>query len=311
MLASSHILVKYRRNLRNRIKRHWILYLLLIVPLTWVIVFHYIPMYGVIMAFQNFSIKKGYFGSQWVGTKHFERFITSPNFTMLLKNTLAISLYSMVANFCCQVVFALMLNEVTAKRYRKTVQMFSYLPYFISVVTVVAILNQVFSYYGLFNNLLNALGAERVSFFSTATSFRHMYVWSGVWSSMGYGAVIYIAALAGIPIDLYEAAELDGATRLQKIIYINIPSIMPTMTIMLLLSTGRVMSVGFEKVYMMQNNLNLSVSQVFSTYTYQIGLLNRQYSYSAAVNLFSSVVNVLLLLTTNAFARRFSETSLF
>lgn len=311
MLTATPAPHKYKRNLLNRIKRHWILYLLLLVPLAWVIIFHYIPMYGVVMAFQNFSIKKSYFGSPWVGFKHFERFISSPNFTMLLKNTLVVSLYSMVANFCSQVVFALMLNEVTAKRYRKTVQMLSYLPYFISVVTVVAILNQVFSLHGLFNNMLAAFGLERISFFSTASSFRHMYVWSGVWSGMGYGAVIYIAALAGIPTDLYEAADLDGATRLQKIRYINIPSIMPTMTIMLLLSAGRVMSVGFEKVYLMQNNLNLSVSQVFSTYTYQVGLLNRQYSYSAAVNLFSSIVNVLLLLSTNAFARRFSETSLF
>lgn len=311
MISATHSPHKYKRNLWKRIKRHWILYLLLLVPLTWVIVFHYIPMYGVVMAFQNFSIKKGYFGSPWVGLKHFERFISSPNFIMLLKNTLAVSIYSMFANFSCQVIFALMLNEVRAKCYRKTVQMLSYLPYFISVVTVVAILNQVFSYHGLINNLINALGFERMSFFNTASSFRHMYVWSGVWSGMGYGAVIYIAALAGIPLDLYEAADLDGATRMQKIIYINIPSILPTMTIMLLLSAGRVMSVGFEKVYLMQNNLNLSLSQVFSTYTYQVGLLNRQYSYSAAVNLFSSLVNVVLLLTTNAFARRFSDTSLF
>lgn len=311
MISAAHSPHKYKRNLWKRIKRHWILYLLLLVPLTWVIVFHYIPMYGVVMAFQNFSIKKGYFGSPWVGLKHFERFISSPNFIMLLKNTLAVSIYSMFANFSCQVIFALMLNEVRAKRYRKTVQMLSYLPYFISVVTVVAILNQVFSYHGLINNLINVLGFERMSFFNTASSFRHMYVWSGVWSGMGYGAVIYIAALAGIPLDLYEAADLDGATRMQKIIYINIPSILPTMTIMLLLSAGRVMSVGFEKVYLMQNNLNLSLSQVFSTYTYQVGLLNRQYSYSAAVNLFSSLVNVVLLLTTNAFARRFSDTSLF
>ena len=311
MISATHSPHKYIRNLWKRIKRHWILYLLLLVPLTWVIVFHYIPMYGVVMAFQNFSIKKGYFGSPWVGLKHFERFISSPNFIMLLKNTLAVSIYSMFANFSCQVIFALMLNEVRAKRYRKTVQMLSYLPYFISVVTVVAILNQVFSYHGLINNLINALGFERMSFFNTASSFRHMYVWSGVWSGMGYGAVIYIAALAGIPLDLYEAADLDGATRMQKIIYINIPSILPTMTIMLLLSAGRVMSVGFEKVYLMQNNLNLSLSQVFSTYTYQVGLLNRQYSFSAAVNLFSSLVNVVLLLTTNAFVRRFSDTSLF
>jgi len=189
--------------------------------------------------------------------------------------------------------------------------MLSYLPYFISVVVIVSILNQVFSLHGLVNTFIQNMGFAPFSFFGKASTFRHMYVWSGVWSGMGYGSVIYIAALSKVDLELYEAAVIDGATKLQKILHIDIPTIMPTMTILLILSISQIMNVGFEKVYLMQSKINLSVSQVIATYVYQIGLISQQYSFSAAVGIFNSIINVILLVLANALARSLSETSLW
>lgn len=262
------------------------------------------------MAFQDFSIRLGYFESPWVGLKHFQRFFQSSMFWQLIRNTVTLSIYSLVTEFLITIVLALIINEIQNKYLKKSLQMISYLPHFISTVIIVAILQQIFSMTGMVNQLIEILGLPPHSFF-TAKTFRHMYVWSGVWSSVGYGSVIYVAAMAKIDIQLYEAAVLDGANRLQKIWYIDIPGITPTMIVLLILRMGSIMGVGFEKVYLMQTDINIGVSQVISTYVYQVGLISQQYSFSAAVGIFNSVINVLFLLTANAFARKVSETSLW
>ena len=301
----------FGQRLSFSVRKHWFLYLLLLFPLCWVVIFKYIPIYGLSMAFQNFSIRKGYFRSDWVGLAHFRRFFESPMFWKLASNTVTLSLYDMVVGFICPIVFSLLVNETRNTRLKKTVQMVSFLPYFISTVVTVAMLQQMFSLTGVFSQITAIFGLKAKSFFGTAATFRHMHVWSGVWSGMGYGAVIYIAALAKIDVQLYEAAMLDGANRLQKILHIDLPGIAPTMIILLILRMSGIMNVGFEKVFLMQTNINIGISQVISTYVYQVGLIGQQYSFSAAVGFLNSVINVLFLLITNAVARRVSETSLW
>ena len=301
----------YFARLKKSLKKHWILYVFFSLPFAYIIIFSYIPMYGIVMAFQDFSVKAGYFGSPWVGFENFSRFFRSAMFSQLMYNTITISLYSMIAGYFTTIIFALMVNEVRYRRLKKTVQMISYLPYFISTVIIVSMLNQIFSLNGVINNFMQSLGFSPYSFFGNASTFRHMYVWSGIWSGVGYGSVIYIAAMAKVDTELYEAAVIDGANKLQKIWYIDIPTIMPTMTILLILNISGIMGVGFEKVYLMQNRINLGVSQVISTYVYQTGLISQQYSFSAAVGLFNTVINLFLLLFANMLARKFSETSLW
>ncbi len=302
---------KKDKGLLFSIRQHYILYIMLLISVVWIIVFKYIPMYGIIIAFQNFSIRKGYFGSEFVGLKHFIRFFNSSMFTNLLGNTLILSIYTMVANFICPILLALMINEVDNKRFKKAFQMVSYIPHFISTVIVVSMLQRLFSMEGLFNNILAFLGAGRASFFGNVQYYRHLYVWSGVWAGVGYGTVIYIAALSKVDVELYDAAKIDGATRFQKVKYIDLPSILPTITILLILSVGSIMNVGFEKSYLMQNNTNLRVSEIISTYVYKVGLISSQYSFSAAVDFFNSVVNVILLVLVNYIAGKVSETSLW
>jgi len=296
---------------KHSLRKHWQLYLVLAIPVSWLIIFAYIPMYGITMAFQNFTLKKGYFGSDWVGFDNFFRFFRSNMFPTLLRNTIGISLYSFIAGSACPILLALMLNEVGHAKYKKTVQMISYLPYFISAVLIVSMLRQLFSDRGLVNNLYQAVGLAKAPFFGNPYFYKHLYVWSGVWSGVGYGTVIYIAALAKVDIQLYEAAIIDGASKLQKIWHIDLPSILPTVTILLILGISGIMNVGFQKVYLMQNNINIGVSEVISTYVYKVGLVNREYSFAAAVSIFNSVVNVILLVIANTIARKVSETSLW
>ena len=297
-----------RRRQRLRLAgRYWQLYLLILPLIVYLFIFNYMPIYGVQIAFKDFRTSLGIWGSPWAGLKHFARFVTYRGFPQLLRNTLTLSLYS-IATFPCAIIFALMLNELRAQRFKKTVQMISYAPHFISTVVICAMLKLFCSRSaGIFNNLVEMLGGARQDMLSNPTLFPHLYVWSGVWQELGWGAIIYLAALSGVSSEMVEASLIDGANRLQVIWYINIPTILPTIVIMLIMRCGSVLSIGFEKVYLMQNALNLDASQIISTYVYEIGLQGGQFSYSAAIGLFNNVVNILILLLVNRICKSVSE----
>ncbi len=309
----AQIKIRYGRNSAIRkMLRHWQLYFVILLPLTYIIIFQYMPMYGVQIAFKDYMVTKGFSGSPWVGFKHFQIFMESYQFQRLVTNTIGISFYSLVAGFPIPIILALSLNSSLNARFKKTVQMITYAPHFISMVVMVSIIMQLLApRAGLVNNIMGLFGMDQVNFMGNARYFKSIYVWSGIWQSMGYASIIYIAALSGINQSLYEAAIVDGATRLQRILHIDIPGIMPTATIMLILSMGQIMNVGFEKIYLMQNPMNMSASDVIATYVYRLGLLGAQYSFSAAVGLFNSVINLILLVSVNQFARKYSEASLW
>ena len=294
----------------NKVTRNWVLYLFLLPTLIYLLIFNYWPMYGVQIAFRNFKPTKGIWGSPWVGMKNFDKFFHSYMFKDLLTNTIVLSVYQIVASFAFPILLALLLNYCVSNKLRKVTQMVTYAPHFISTVVLVGMLNVFLSESGIINHLLNLLGLRSVPFLSDAGMFRHIYVWSHVWQRTGYNSVIYIAALAGVNPELHEAAIVDGANKLQRILHIDLPAIMPTAIILLIMSTGNMLSLGFEKVYLMQNDLNLGVSEIISTYVYKIGLLNAQYSYSTAIGLFNNVINLIVLLTVNKIADKLSGTSL-
>ncbi|WP_133578873.1 ABC transporter permease [Aureibacillus halotolerans] len=294
------------------LSRHWELYLLLLPPVLYLLIFKYIPMVGVQIAFKDFSVINGIWGSEWVGFKHFISFFESPNFWLLIENTIGISFYSLVAGFPIPIILALALNEVRTGMFKKTVQMVTYAPHFISTVIMVSIIILMLSpHVGVVDRLTTWLGIPSTNFMGIPEYFKSIYVWSGVWQGMGYSSIIYIAALAGVDSELYEAARMDGASRIKKILYIDLPHLIPISVILLILSLGSVMGVGFEKIFLMQNSLNISSSEVISTYVYKVGLLGANFSFSAAVGLFNSVINLILLILVNAIARRVSENSLW
>lgn len=298
--------------MRVRWKRCWQLYVLMAPALIGLILFSYIPMYGIQLAFRDYNPLMGIMGSPWVGLDNFRRFFNSPQFRDLLVNTLAISFYSLVVGFPIPIILALGLNHVKNMKFKKSVQTITYAPYFISTVVLVGILNIFLSTDGgLINQLVKLLGHDPILFMGQSRFWRHIYVWSGVWQSMGWNAVIYIAALAGVSPEMHEAAIIDGATKLQRVCYIDLPTILPTIVITLILSCGSIMGVGFEKAYLMQNPLNLGVSEIISTYIYKVGLVNAEYGFSTAVGLFNSLVNCLVLLAVNQAAKRISKTSLW
>ncbi|MFV0401044.1 MAG: ABC transporter permease [Oscillospiraceae bacterium] len=304
---------RYNRKKKiQMMKRDYQLYLFLLLPLAFLIIFSYFPMYGVLIAFQKFSPVRGVLGSTWVGFDNFIRFFTTPSAINNIKNTVMISLYSLLAGAPFPILLAILLNECTSVRYKKAVQMITYAPYFISTVVLVSILMQLLDVRtGIVNMLVTAVGGKAVDFFGNADYFRSVYVWSGIWQSTGFNAIIYISALASIDQSLYEAAKIDGASRFQKILRIDLPLLLPTFTILFILSCGSIMSVGFEKVYLMQNPANLRVSEVLSTYTYKLGLVNLEYGFSAAVGIFNSLVNTVFLVAVNSVARRIGDTSLW
>jgi putative aldouronate transport system permease protein len=295
----------------KRIRRHRQLYLVILIPMAFVFVFRYVPMYGLQIAFKDFMIMRGIWGSPWIGVRHFEVFFRSYHFVRLMVNTIGMSMYELVAGVLPPILIAIALNESRSVLFKKTVQMAVYAPYFLSTVIITSILMQVLSRQGFVNQALVAVGMRPVQFLGSPSWFWHVYVWSGVWQSAGYGAVIYLAALSGINPELYEAARVDGASKVQQIRHVDIPGILPTAIILLILSTGRVLNVGFEKILLLQNPMNLRASDVIDTFVYRMGLLNFEYSYSTAVGLFKSVVNLVLLLSVNSLARRMSETSLW
>ncbi|MFD1848626.1 ABC transporter permease [Oceanobacillus bengalensis] len=295
---------KKRKYNWRKMKLNWQLYLLLAPGIIYFLVFKYYPMYGVQIAFKDFRAIDGIFGSAWVGFDHFIRFFDSYYFWDLIKNTLGINLYGL-ALFPISIIVALALNELRDSKFKKTAQTITYAPHFISIVVfsgmIIAFLDPAT---GIINNFIQLLGFEPINFMTEPGWFKSIFVWSNEWQNLGWGAIIYLAALAGVDPQLHEAAKIDGATRLQRIWYINIPSILPTIIILLILNMGNMMSIGFEKILLLQNELNLESSQVIQTYVYESGLLHGQYSYSTAVGLFNSVINFLILIFFNRLARR-------
>lgn len=302
--------IVWLRRIRMVLSR-WQLYALLAPAVVTTLLFHYYPIYGIQIAFKNYRNSRGIWGSSWVGLKHFQSLFSYVNFDDILRNTISISLYS-IAVFPCAVIFALMLNEVRNLRFKRGVQMISYAPHFISTVVVVSML-QIFMQRsnGLINNVIAMLGGERIDFLSIPQYFSTIFVWSGVWQNLGWNAIVYIAALAGVSAELLEAARIDGANRLQIIWHVNLPHIFPTIVTLLIISTGSVLSVGFEKIYLMQNSLNLDASRVISTYVYEMGIENAQLDFATAVGLFNNVVNIAILLIVNTVARKISKISIF
>ncbi len=296
----------------KKVKNSKQLYLFVLPAFLFFLVFAYGPMYGVVIAFKDYMPSLGIWGSPWVGFKHFHRFFNSYYFWDLLKNTLGISLYSLVVGFPLPIILALALNEAKDGFFKKFTQTVTYAPHFISVVVISGMLISFLSpSTGIINHLLEALGMERIAFMTDPKWFKTLYVLSGVWQGTGWASVIYLAALSGVDTQLHEAATVDGATRLQRVWYINIPTILPTMVILLIMNFGSLMATGYEKILLLQNALNLESSNVIATFVYKQGLLDAQYSYAAAVGLFESLINATLLIVVNKISRKVSEVSLW
>ncbi len=297
--------------LRKNIMRHWQLYFVVALPLVYLVMFKYMPLLGSQIAFRKYSFTGGIWGSPWVGLDNFRRFFSSPDFTKLLWNTIALSLYNIVVTAIPPIVMAVALNYARWNWFGKTVQMVTYMPYFISTVLIVGILQQMLSLTGPLNNFIASVGGAKIHFMGEPGLFRTLYVFSGVWQSTGYSAVIYLAALAAVDQELHEAAVMDGASIWRRIWHIDLPSIIPTAIIQLIMACGRILTMGYEKTLLMQNDMNLSTSDIISTYVYRVGLNGMQYSYSTAIGLFQSVVSLLMLMLVNWIASRVGETSLF
>ena len=295
----------------KNMKKNWILYVMIAPVAVYYIVFAYTPMYGILLAFKNYKVKLGILGSPWVGLDHFQRFFSAYNFRQLIGNTVGISVYSLIIGFPIPIVFALMLNYLTHHKLKKIVQMVSYAPYFISTVVICGMITIFMAPdTGILNVLRGYLGMESVNFLAKPEWFKSIYVWTGVWQGMGWSSIIYISALAGVDYEMHEAAIVDGATKIQRMLHVDLPSIKPTILMLLILQMGSLMNVGFEKVYLLQNTLNKSAASVISTYVYEVGLINSDYGYSTAVGLVNSVLNIILLLLANKTAQTVSETSL-
>lgn len=300
------------KNTLRLMRRNWVLYLLLLPALIYIAIFSYAPMYGIQIAFRNFTFADGITGSKWVGLKWFRFFFKSAKCWPLIRNTLIISFYSVIAGFPVPIILALMLHNLPSQKFKRTAQTITYLPHFISLVVVVGMISCFTSINsGWVNTLIEALGGERMYLMGKPEYYRHLYVWSGVWQEAGWGSIIYMAALTGVAPELHEAATIDGASKLQRIRHIDLPAILPTITIMLIMRCGSIMSVGFDKSYLMMNDLNMDVSEVIATYTYEMGLLSGKYSYSTAISLFNNVINFVFLTAVNKFAKVVSGSSLW
>lgn len=306
-----------QRTFLNRLRRdfqvNWRLYMMVFPALLAIILFRYVPLYGLQIAFKDFRPAKGIDGSKWVGLKHFSAFINSYQFTNVMKNTLSISITSLVCGFPAPIIFALLLNQIRAPKAKRLLQTVTYMPHFISTVVLVGMLLVFMSpSTGIYGHISRMLGVEKPkNLLADPNWFIPLYVLSGIWQNTGWDSIIYLAALSAVSVDLYEAATVDGASKFKRMIYIDIPCLLPTATILLILKAGSVLSVGFEKVYLMQNTLNLPVSETINTYVYKQGIEAAKYSYSSAVGLFNTVINFVVLLIVNKFSSLISETSLF
>lgn len=307
--------MKYKTSVRRQIKKNRQLYLFLLLPVIYIIVFKYIPMGGVVIAFKDFKIREGIWGSKWVGLENFIKFIQSYQFERVFKNTLILSFYTIIAGFPMPIIFALILNCLRDGKFKKFSQTVVTLPHFISTTVMVGILFQLFdARTGLYGMIAEALtGTYPENMFANSGSFRHLYVWSGVWQGFGWGSIVYIAALASVDPSYHEAAQIDGASRLQRIRYIDFPAILPTIVTMLILRMGSVISLGFEKAYLMQNSFNIKTSEIIATYQYSVSLASKSadFSYATAIGLFNNVIELILVLTVNHISKKVSETSLW
>ncbi len=302
----------HKKSLWLRVAQCWELYLFLLPAIALVFIFNYIPMYGVQIAFKNYKPVLGIWDSKWVGLKHFTRMFSLPKFKTIVGNTFRISLMSILLGFPFPIILSLILNQLRSERYKRLIQTVTYMPHFISTVVIVGMLSVFLSTKnGIYKYFCDLLGQEPVNLMGSKQLFPWLYVFSGIWQHTGWNTIIYLAALSSIDVGLYEAATIDGANRWQRMVHIDIPSIVPTMVIMLILDSGSVLSVGFEKIFLMQNASNEAVSEVISTYTYKMGLQSMQYSFSTAVNLMNTVVNFVMLFVVNIIARKTSDYSLW
>ena len=295
------------------LKKNWILYLFLLPAILYLILFKYVPMYGIQIAFKDYSLAKGYWGSPWVGLKWIKKFLSTPRIWTLLKNTISISLYSALVGFPLPIIFAFIMNNIKNLKWKKFVQTITYMPHFISTVVLVGMISLFFSpNSGIINTILEFFGGSGdIYFLGSNDYFIHVYVWTGVWQGVGWGSIMYMAALAGVDQSLHEAAMIDGANKIQRVWNIDLPSIMPTISIMLIMRLGSILGVGYEKIYLLQNSLNIGSSEVISTYVYKLGLLQQQFSYSTAIGLMNNLVNLLLLFVSNKVVGKLSGSSLW
>lgn len=301
-----------RVRLHRRILNHWQLYVLLIPTIIYFVLFRYYPMYGIQIAFKDYRAALGIVDSPWIGVQNFQYFFSAADFPRLLGNTLAVSVGTLLLSFPLPIILALLLNQLPSLRYKKIVQTTLYAPHFISTVVMVGMIFLFVSpSSGIINKLIEMMGGEAIHFMAMPQWFVPIYVISEIWQSTGWGSILYLAALAGISPELHESALVDGANKLQRIIHIDIAGIMPTVVVMLILNAGKVMNVGYDKVYLMQTSLNISASEIISTYVYKRGLLKQQFSLTTAVGLFESVVNLVLIVSMNWVSRRLTDSSLF
>lgn len=304
--------MRQKKNIGKVLKSKWQLLVMFAVPLIWYIIFCYIPMYGIQLAFRDYNPRLGYLGSPFVGLQWFRQFFSSYYWMDIIWNTFSISLYSIVIGFPVPIILAIIINELPGKKFKKILQNITYIPHFISVVVLCGMLYLFLSpQYGILNTILGAFGAEPIGFLESSKYFKGVYVLSEVWQESGWSSIIYIAALAGIDPALYEAAKIDGAGRIKRIIHISLPGITPTIVTLLILKIGQIMSIGFEKAYLLQNDLNLKSSEIISTLVYKQGILQGNIGYATAVGLMNSCLNLLLIILANKFCKRFFDTSLW
>ena len=294
------------------LRRDYQLYLMMLPVVVYLFIFAYLPIYGVQIAFKDYNVALGIEGSPWVGFANFERFFRSYQFWNILKNTLILSFYSLIAGFPIPIILALMITQVQREGFKKFVQTVTYAPHFISEVVIVGMLFLFLSpSSGIVNILMGRLGMEPINFMAESSMYKHLYVWSGVWQGAGWGSIIYIAALSSVNPELYESARMDGASKFQQILHIDLPSIMPTAIILLIMNMGSIMNQSAQKAYLMQTPLTASSQEIIATYVYKIGLIENQFSYSSAIGLFNNIINVILLVTVNTISRKVSDTSLW
>ncbi|MCD8022478.1 MAG: ABC transporter permease subunit [Lachnospiraceae bacterium] len=296
-----------RASLGRRIRQSWQLYVMLLIPVALTVIYKYIPMYGIQIAFRDYKASRGYLGSEWVGLYWFKRFFSSPNFARMIRNTILLSLFGLLWSFPVPIILALAVNQVRFKRYKRMVQTVLYAPHFISTMILCGMLRIFLSPSG---GLINLIAGTQIDFLTQSTAFRTIYIASGIWQDAGWGMIIYLATLSSVDTTLYEVARVDGASMFQRIKNIDIPALVPMMVLNLIMSAGGLMNVGFEKVWLLQTDLNKATSDVIAVYVYQQGIENAKYSYSTAIGLFNTVINVVLLIIVNKIASKASDTTL-
>lgn len=300
-----------KKKLVRDIKKNKYKYLIILPVIIYLILFCYKPMYGIVIAFQRFRPNLGIAGSKWVGLNNFKRFFSDPSFFRVLKNTFSISFLSIIFSFPMPIILALLLNEVKVSWFKRSVQTVTYMPHFISMVVMCGLVSSFCQTNGVFNDIIVFFGGERTNLLLNSKLFYPIYILSDIWQEVGWGSIIYLSAISGIDQEQYEAAKIDGANRIQQLLYITLPGLLPTISMMLVLRLGQVLTVGYEKILLLQNSLNSNVSTVISVFVYQKGLISGDYSYSTAVSLFNSVVNIVFLLAANKMSKKMGQSGLF